>query len=454
MTGKVIEQRRPRKTLKAKRSRALSSTSTGTTGTAEEDDGSWEDVSSDDDVSVVTELQKISRQEIALGKSTDVSSGPESLDPIPAPGKEDEFLWDDFHPAGFQNNVSVDINAAAAFKALLDEKAKEVDGEADTSQTPKVSFRLDTSCLEDSGDEGNGSKLDPLLVTTQIVQAEVDCMSLTSIPTDTSLPEDISQFGKTKIIKDENIPEEDIVAAPSNNVSAEELSGPISILDVSASKPLEEERNSQEPAEVLSFAKVEGELDVNNPGDETKGSEEDNLHTNIQLPDKTKTEQLDCKVEADIQRVQADVVKTVMIENSTSASSETVGGDSPAYEESKDVAVSTSSNDDEKVPAGKNAVAGELHEPLACAASEDTVLLIKDQVESGGNAKQSHEVSETLSSPNKAMVKLGEDVKQSFEVSEKTSPKHQNIAEDLKQSAPMTEPKEEDISTEISSNSS
>lgn len=237
--GKPVAQKHPRKIAKAKRSRVLSSTSTGTTETAGEDDGSWEDLSSDEDISVVTELRMNLQQETGLSKHVDVSSGPESLDPIPAPGKEDEFLWDDFHPAGFQDSATVDLDAEAAYKALLDEKAKQGDDSATPSQPLKVSFKLDTSCLEDSGDEAATAKIDPLLVTTQIVQAEVDCMSLTSLPTDTSLPEDISQLCKSKTLQDDKIEEEreasnnvGITSAAGIGVSAEELSGPVSILDV------------------------------------------------------------------------------------------------------------------------------------------------------------------------------------------------------------------------------
>lgn len=240
--GVSVEQKRPRKgARKSKRSRILSTTSTGTTGTAEGDDGSWEDMSSDEDISVLAELQKGPRQEMGTSRCADVSSGPESLDPIPAPGKEDEFLWDDFHPAGFQDNATLVRDAEVAYQALLDEKAKLEVCESGTldnnSQPPKVSFRLDTACLEDSGDELDGAKLDPLLVTTQIVQAEVDCMSLTSLPIDTSLPEEISQLGKVKNIKDEQILEEEAVGSQAtdnivSSISAEELSGPVSILDV------------------------------------------------------------------------------------------------------------------------------------------------------------------------------------------------------------------------------
>ncbi|KAK3909144.1 Coiled-coil domain-containing protein 9 [Frankliniella fusca] len=239
---KNIEQKRPRKTpRKAKRNRVLSTTSTGTTTGTGEEDGSWEDLSSDEEnVSILTELQRTPHHDLGTTKSTDVSSGPESLDPIPPTGKEDEFLWDDFHPAGFQDNAMLDLNAEAAYQALLNEHAKqEVIGDT-SSDSHKVSFRLDTSCLEDSSDELEGAKLDPLLVTTQIVQAEVDCMSLTSIPTDTSLPEDLSQVVKSTSLKEENIPEENASIVISHDcqeksVTAEELSGPVSILDVPSS---------------------------------------------------------------------------------------------------------------------------------------------------------------------------------------------------------------------------
>ncbi|XP_026283155.2 uncharacterized protein LOC113209720 isoform X1 [Frankliniella occidentalis] len=237
--SKNNELKRSRKSpRKARRNRVLSTTSTGTTtGTAEED-GSWEDLSSDEgNVSILTDLQRAPDHDLGLSKSIDVSSGPESLDPIPAPGKEDEFLWDDFHPAGFQDNATLDLDAEAAYQALLNEQAKQEVNEDGSSHSHKVSFRLDTSCLEDSGDELDGAKLDPLLVTTQIVQAEVDCMSLTSIPTDTSLPEDLSQLVRSKGVKDEKITEEDTSNVAGSGihektVSAEELSGPVSILDI------------------------------------------------------------------------------------------------------------------------------------------------------------------------------------------------------------------------------
>ena len=244
-SGRSSEQKHHRKIRKAKRTRVLSSTSTGTTGTGGDDDGSWEDVSSEEEnVSILTELHKVPFSDLSTLKSIDVSSGPESLDPIPAPGKEDEFLWDDFHPAGFQDNVTPEMEAEAAYKALLDEKAKQgvsdsqigIEGFGVGSQQRPVSFKLDTSCLDESSDELEGAKLDPLLVTTQLVQAEVDCMSL---PADSSLPDETAFIAKVKGIKDDKIPEEAVdcrdtalleSAAPT---SAEELSGPVSILDVS-----------------------------------------------------------------------------------------------------------------------------------------------------------------------------------------------------------------------------
>lgn len=247
---KTVEQKRHHKRVKkSKRNRVFSSTSTGTTGTAEGDNESWEDLSSEEEaVSILTELEKVPRSDTA--KCIDVSSGPDSLDPVPAPGKEDEFLWDDFHPAGFQDNenVTLHLTAEAAYQALLDEKAKQAaagengqDGDSNIStEPPKVSFRLDTACLDDSSDELEGVKLDPLLITTQIVQAEVDCMSLTSLPTDTSLSEDISQFIKNTREEDgfkiseveEKVSSEGVINSMDNNLSAEELSGPVSTQDV------------------------------------------------------------------------------------------------------------------------------------------------------------------------------------------------------------------------------
>lgn len=285
IVGKPMEQKRQHKRVrKGKRNRVLSSTSTGTTGTTEEDDESWEDLSSEEEaVSILTDLEKIPRSDMA--KCIDVSSGPESLDPVPAPGKEDEFLWDDFHPAGFQDNdnVTLHLTAEAAYQALLDEKAKQVaaaegceGSEVSTSsQPPQVSFRLDTACLEDSSDELEGAKLDPLLVTTQIVQAEVDCMSLTSLPTDTSITEEVSQLIKT--IREEDgkqiskvkkeISSEVAVKTTHENVCAEELSGPVSILDVHLKEMLTTELSAdnlkgEEGGLVVSESKVTSSSEV------------------------------------------------------------------------------------------------------------------------------------------------------------------------------------------------
>jgi len=315
-------KKRRQRTAKARKTR------TSQSSVSKDGDDSWEDLSSEEEVSVVADLPGPSTAPLDTSRGQDASSGPESLDPVPSANKEEELLWEEFHPAGFQNNMTLAMVTETAYKALLSKGETTENGELRQSESDPS----DVPTFSADKTEENTPSLDPILVVTQIVKAEVDCMSLTSLTTDSSLPEDINVVPQS-----ETRPE-----PPKQLLNAEELSGPVSILEIAPQKG-ETSSNSESSLQLADRPKsqiVSDDVEKKESSAVDPSLEADDNRTEEEKPQSDRTEESESvadgekaeKVDRDLKSEQGDTnaderEETETLKNRSSEESETVNGE-------------------------------------------------------------------------------------------------------------------------------